>query len=40
MTTTKDMAAPVIADGRAPVVGGISLPLVPAPAAPRGVRLS
>ncbi|WP_418606895.1 hypothetical protein [Georgenia sp. SUBG003] len=40
MTTTKDMATPVIADGRAPVVSGTSLPLVPAPAARRGVRQS
>jgi hypothetical protein len=40
MTTTNDMAQPVIADGRASVVGGTFLPLVPAPAAQRGVRQS
>jgi len=40
MTTTKNIARPVITGGRAPVVGGTSLPLVPALAASRGVRQS
>lgn len=40
MTTTKDMARPVIAVGPAPVVGGTLLPFVPAKAAPRGARQS
>jgi hypothetical protein len=40
MTTTTNMARPAIASARTCVVGGTSLPFVPAPAASRGDRLS
>ncbi|WP_282453597.1 hypothetical protein [Georgenia sp. EYE_87] len=40
MTTTTNLARPAIAGGRTCVVGGVSLPYVPATAAPLGDRPS